>query len=77
MAKTRIEQRKTDVNEDSLGLHNYLLLSHAATKNRRDIVRFLLDNRYADVNETRSTRHRQLTALVCAAQAGHMSFVHL
>ena len=41
--------------------------------NRLDIVRFLLENRYADVNATKSLRLCRFTALLCATQVGHTS----
>ena len=73
VARTLIEVGKADVNEDSLNLPYYPLLLNATMNNRLDIVRFLLDNRYADVNETKSLDHRQLTALMCAVCSGHIS----
>ena len=75
VAKTLIELGKANANEDTWDYHFYPLLLHASMNNRLDIVRFLLENRYADVNETKSLDHLQFTALICAARDGHISLV--
>ena len=75
VAKTLIEVGKANANEDSSDYSGYPLLLHATINNRLDIVRFLLENRYADVNETKSLDQREFTALICAARDGHISLV--
>ena len=71
VAKTLIEVGKADVNEVTSDYPYYPLLLHAVINNRLDIVRFLVENRYADVNETKSLSQRQSTALTHAARDGH------
>jgi hypothetical protein len=39
--------------------------------NRLDIVRFLIENRYSDINKTKSTDHDECTALIWAALRGY------
>jgi ankyrin repeat protein len=73
VAKTLIELGKADVNEDSWDYLHHPLLLRAAINNRLDIVQFLVENRYADVNKTKSRDYSRLTALICAVRDGHTS----
>ena len=75
VANTLIELGKADVSEDTADRPGCPLLLHATINNLHDIVRFLLENRYADVNETKFADPRQFTALLLAAQSGHTSLV--
>lgn len=65
--KTLIELGKVNLNDNSLDLPYHPLLLHPATKNRLNMVRFLVENRYTDVNKTKSRNYSQCTALMCAA----------
>ena len=67
VARTLIELGKADVNETTSDYPRYPLLLHATMNNRLGVVRFLLQNRYADVNNTKSDDQLQCTALLCAA----------
>jgi ankyrin repeat protein len=75
VAKTLIELGKTDVNEDSSDYPWYPLLLHATINNRLDIVRFLVENRYVDVNETKSDGYPNIAALMFAVRNGHTGLV--
>jgi ankyrin repeat protein len=72
VVKTLIELGKADVNETTSDYRTFPLLLHATINNHLDIVRFLVENRYADVNETKSEGHCPFTALMCAAEYGHV-----
>ncbi|CAM4988898.1 unnamed protein product, partial [Rotaria socialis] len=43
--------------------------------NRLDIVQFLIENNYADVNKTKSTTRAESTALVWAVRRNNISIV--
>jgi hypothetical protein len=75
VAKTLIELGKANVNETTSDYRLDPLFLHATMKNRLDIVRFLVENRYADVNETKSLGFDKFTALMCASRACHTSLV--
>jgi hypothetical protein len=75
VAKTLIELGKADVNAKSADNPDGPLLMHAATRNRLDIVRFLIENRYADVNKPTSEPSSDLTVLMCAVFHGHTDLV--
>ena len=75
IAKTLIEVGHANVNQDTDDYPYYPLLLHATILNRRNIVDFLLENNYADINETKSCDADQWTALVWAAFCGHTSLV--
>ena len=48
---------------------------HATIMNRHDIVAFLLEHKYADVNRTKSLNPQEFTALMLAANEGHISLM--
>ena len=75
VAKTLIELGRANVNQHTNDDPLYPLLLHASVKNRRDIVAFLLDHKYADINETKSFDADRCTALVWAAFRGHTSLI--
>ena len=75
VAKILIEFGHANVNQDTYDLSCYPLLLHAASINRRDVIDFLLDNKYADVNETKTFDTDKDTALAIAASEGHTSLV--
>ncbi|CAF1437797.1 unnamed protein product [Adineta ricciae] len=71
LAKYLIEFNENLLDEDTFDDQSYPLLLKATIENRLDIVRFLLENRYSHVNETRSSNNEQRTALMCAAYYNH------
>jgi ankyrin repeat protein len=75
VAKTLIEFGKANINQNTYDYPHYPLLIHATIMNRLDIVRFLVENRYSDVNETKSDDCDQSTALIWAATKGYISLV--
>lgn len=75
VAKTLIELGNVNVNEGTEEHPRLPLLLHAARKNRLDIVRFLVENRYAEVNETKSLDRFEFSALFHAARGGHIYLV--
>ena len=54
VAKTLVELGQANVNQDTRDYSHYPLFIHATIMNRQDIVHFLLEHKYADVNETKS-----------------------
>ncbi|CAF3913540.1 unnamed protein product [Rotaria sordida] len=75
VAKTLIELGQANVKQDIRDHPYYPLFIHATIMNRQDIVHFLLENKYADVNETKSNDCDESTALICAASRGYTSLV--
>ena len=75
VAKTLIELGHSNVDQSTNIYPVYPLLLHATMTNRIDIVTFLLENKYADINQTKSSDANQLTALMIAASRGHTSLV--
>jgi ankyrin repeat protein len=75
VAKTLIELGTANVNQDTYEYSSYPLFIHATIMNRHDIVEFLLENKYADVNETQSSDRDECTAIIWAAFRGHTSLV--
>ncbi|CAF2832718.1 unnamed protein product [Rotaria sp. Silwood2] len=75
VAKTLIELGHANVNQDTYNYPHYPLFIHATIMNRQDIVHFLLENKYADVNETKSDDSDECTALIWAAFRGYTSLV--
>jgi ankyrin repeat protein len=75
VAKTLIELGTANVNQDTYEYLSYPLFIHATIMNRRDIVQFLLENKYADVNETKSSDRDECTAIIWAAFRGHTFLV--
>ena len=75
VARTLIELGRANVNQDTNDDPFYPLLLHATIRNRRDIVAFLLDHKYADVNETKSFDADRCTALIWAAFRGYTSLI--
>jgi len=75
VSKTLIEVGKANVNEDTYEYPECPLLIQTARMNRLDIVRFLIENKYSDVNETKSTDRDKCTALIWAALRGHTAFI--
>ncbi|CAF2867396.1 unnamed protein product [Rotaria sp. Silwood2] len=75
VAKTLIELGQANVKQHTLDYVYYPLFIHATIMNRQDIVHFLLENKYADVNETKSNDYNESTALILAAFRGYTSLV--
>ncbi|CAF1120648.1 unnamed protein product [Adineta steineri] len=75
IAQILIELDQASVNKGTDDHLSYPLLLQATIKNRLDIVRFLLENQYSDVNKTRSFDSKQRTALICAAYSNHSAIV--
>jgi hypothetical protein len=75
VAKTLIEFGQANINQDTYEYRYCPLLIHATTMNRLDIVRFLVENRYSDVNETKSEDTNECTALIWAAFRGYIPLV--
>jgi ankyrin repeat protein len=75
VAKTLIELGQANVKQSTRDYPYYPLFIHATITNRQDIVHFLLENKYADVNETKSNDYDESTALIWAAFRGYTSLV--
>lgn len=75
VAKTLIEFGKANVNQDTEDQRKFPLFLHATTMNRLDIVRFLIENGYSDVNKTRSNDYYKVTALILASKQGNNSLI--
>ncbi|CAF3909515.1 unnamed protein product [Rotaria sp. Silwood1] len=75
VAKTLIELGQANVKQNALDYPDYPLFTHATIMNRQDIVHFLLENKYTDVNETKSNDCNESTALILAAYRGYTSLV--
>ncbi|CAF1234732.1 unnamed protein product [Rotaria sordida] len=75
VAKTLIDIGSADVNHDNDKWPYYPLLIQASAENRLDIVRFLIENGYSNVNETQSNDRDRCTALIWAAFKGHASII--
>jgi ankyrin repeat protein len=71
VAKTLIELGHANPNADTYDYPKCPLLIYATSMDRLDIVRFLIENRYSDVNETKSTDIDQCTALIWASHRGY------
>ncbi|CAF2566997.1 unnamed protein product [Rotaria sp. Silwood2] len=75
VAKTLIDIGRADVNRDNDKWLYYPLLIQASAENRLDIVRFLIENGYSDVNETQSNDSDRCTALIWAAVRGYTTII--
>ena len=75
VAQTLIQLGHADVNQDTVDNPNYPLLIQASMMDRLDIVRFLVENGYSDVNNTISDDCDKCNALIWAAFRGHSSIV--
>ena len=75
VAKTLIEVGHSNVNQDTNDYPLHPLLIDATIRNRLDIVTFLLENKYADINETKSFDGGEFTALIWAAIEGDTSLI--
>ena len=75
VAKTLIELGHANVNQNTHDHRCYPLLLHATIMNRRDIVTFLLEYKYADVNETKSFDRNESTALMWAVIEGNTPLI--
>jgi ankyrin repeat protein len=75
VAKTLIELGKADVHSDSSGHPYYPLLEYATVHNRLDIVWFLVENWYADVNKTKYHLSPHVTILIHAVYLGNTALV--
>ncbi|CAF1160052.1 unnamed protein product [Adineta ricciae] len=73
VAKTLIEIGHANPLQDTYEYPHCPLLIFATTMDRLDIVRFLVENSYSDVNETKSTDRNRCTALTWAALRGYTS----
>ncbi|CAF3160877.1 unnamed protein product [Rotaria socialis] len=75
LAKTLIDIGGADVNNDNDDLIGYPLLIQASKNNRLDIVRFLIENGYSDINKTQSNDQDRCTALIWAAFKGYTTMI--
>ncbi|CAF4321288.1 unnamed protein product, partial [Rotaria magnacalcarata] len=75
VAKTLIDIGGADVNHDNDKWPNYPLLIQASGENRIDIVRFLVENGYADVNKTQSNDRDRCTAIILSAYKGYITII--
>lgn len=75
VAKTLIEIGGADVNHDNDKWQNYPLLIQASGENRLDIVRFLVENSYADVNKTQSNDRDRCTAIIWPVYKGYITII--
>jgi ankyrin repeat protein len=75
VAKTLIELGQANLNQDTYDYRYYSIFIHASIMNRLDIVSFLLENEYANVNGTKSYDADESTALIWAAFRGHATLV--
>ena len=75
VAKTLIELGHANVNQNTIDHRCYPLLLHAIIRNRPDIVTFLLENKYADVNETKSFDRIESTGLIWATFQGNTPLI--
>ncbi|CAF3279028.1 unnamed protein product, partial [Rotaria sp. Silwood2] len=75
VAKTLIDIGGADVNHDNKKWPYYPLLIQASAENRLDIVRFLIENGYSDINKTQSNDRNQCTALIWAAHRGYTTLI--
>ncbi|CAF1272907.1 unnamed protein product [Didymodactylos carnosus] len=75
VAQTLLELGHANVNQSTHKDSTYPLLIHASMRNRLDIVHFLVENGYSDVNETKSDDRDKCTALIWAAFRGHSMLV--
>ncbi|CAF4077551.1 unnamed protein product [Rotaria sp. Silwood2] len=67
VARILIDVGGADVNHGPI----HPLLIHAAIMGRFDVIRFLVDNRYTDVNETVTNDENECSSLIFAASIGH------
>ena len=75
MAKTLIELGHSNVNQDTDDRRFHPLFLHATITNRRDVIDFLLENKYADINETKTFDRYKDTALFIVASEGYTSLI--
>jgi ankyrin repeat protein len=75
VARTLIDLGKADLKQKIDGSPDCSLLLHACELDRLDIVGFLIENGYADVNENKSSYTRRLSALMVAADRGYTFLV--
>ena len=75
VAKTLIELGHADVNQDTHDRRFCPLLLHAVYILRRDVIEFLLENKYADINTTKAFGRYQDTALVIAISQDYMFLI--
>ena len=75
IARTLIELGKADVKQKIDDESDCPLLFHACELDRLDIVGFLIENGYADVNERKSCYMNRLSALMVAVDRGYTSLV--
>lgn len=68
VAKTLIDIGHADVDDVTLDRSDLPLLLQATIHNRLDIIRFLIENGYADVNKTKSLDRRKYNALFYAVE---------
>ncbi|CAF3506636.1 unnamed protein product [Rotaria sp. Silwood1] len=71
VARTLIDFGEADVNHGPY----YPLLIDASKKGRLDIVQFLLENGYADVNQTITNDANKYSSLILSAHYGHKNVV--
>ncbi|CAF4469055.1 unnamed protein product [Rotaria sp. Silwood2] len=71
VARTLINLGKADVNHGPL----HPLLIDATIRGRLDIVEFLVENDYADINETKTNDENKSNCLIIAASHGHTQII--
>ncbi|UJR12188.1 hypothetical protein I4U23_016365 [Adineta vaga] len=75
VAKTLIEFGQANVSQETERHPYYPLFLHATVMNRQDIIHFLLENKYADINETKSNDSDESSALILAVRQNRTSLV--
>ena len=75
VAKTLIELGHSNVDQDTNDRRFYPLFLHATIMNRRDVIDFLLENKYADINETKTFDRYKDAALMVAVFEDHTSLI--
>ncbi|CAF1272149.1 unnamed protein product [Rotaria sp. Silwood1] len=75
VAKTLIEIGGANLYHDNEKWLNCPLLIQASAENRLDIVRFLVENGYSDVNKSWSNDEDQCTAMILAASKGYTTLI--
>ena len=75
VAKTLIELGHANLNQDTDDHSGYPLFLHAVHVLRRDVIDFLLENKYVDVNKTKTFGESEDTALYIAVLEDHKSLI--
>lgn len=75
VVKTLIELGNAKFIKETYDYPYYSPFIHAIEMNRINVVRFLIENGYSDVNETKSIDHDQRSPLIFAASCGSVTLV--